>query len=40
MLEQLRLALKLPEDYGKDLEPFNPQRPAIEGPAPEPQATP
>jgi len=35
MLEQLRLALKLPEDYGKDLEPFTPQRP-VEGPSPEP----
>jgi hypothetical protein len=26
----------LPEDYGKDLEPFAPQKP-VEGPAPKPQ---
>ncbi|MBC8243424.1 MAG: hypothetical protein H8E20_03435 [Verrucomicrobia bacterium] len=37
LLEQLRLVLKLPEEYGKDLEPFpDPQQPA-QGPAPEPQ---
>jgi len=36
LLEQLRLVLKLPEEYGKNLEPFpDPQRP-VEGPAPEP----
>ena len=36
LLEQLRLVLKLPEDYGKNLEPFpDPQQP-VEGPAPEP----
>ena len=36
LLEQLRLVLKLPEEYGKDLEPFpDPQQP-VQGPAPEP----
>ena len=36
LLEQLRLVLKLPEEYGKDLEPFpDPQQPLL-GPAPEP----
>jgi hypothetical protein len=36
LLEQLRLVLKLPEEYGKNLEPFpDPQQP-VQGPAPEP----
>jgi len=36
LLEQLRLVLKLSEEYGKDLEPFpDPQQP-VQGPAPEP----
>jgi hypothetical protein len=36
LLEQLRLVRKLPEEYGKNLEPFpDPQQP-VEGPAPEP----
>jgi hypothetical protein len=36
LIEQLRLVLKLPEEYGKNLEPFpDPQQP-VQGPAPEP----
>ena len=36
LIEQLRLVLKLPEEYGKKLEPFpDPQQP-VQGPAPEP----
>ena len=36
LLEQLRLVLNLPEEYGKNLEPFpDPQQP-VQGPAPEP----
>ena len=35
LLEQLRLVLKLSEEYGKDLEPFpDPQQP-VQGPEPE-----
>ena len=36
LLEQLRLVLKLPEDYGKNLEPYIDQRPPAQDPAPEP----
>jgi len=40
LLEQLRLVLKLSEEYGKDLEPFpDPQQP-VQGPEPEPAPAP
>ena len=40
LLEQLRLVLDLPEDYGKNLEPYlDPQQP-VQGPAPEPAPAP
>ncbi len=36
LLEQLRLVLKLPEEYGKNLDPYIDQRPPAQDPAPEP----
>ena len=35
LIEQLRLVLKLPEEYGKNLEPFPDPRQPVQGPTPE-----
>ena len=40
LLEQLRVVLKLSEEYGKDLEPFPDPQATVQGPAPEPESTP